>query len=59
MKHQKRGTATVKEKYRNVQVSPRAHAAIKAMALRLDISMGAVIARSVYERGLEDRICEP
>ncbi len=59
MKHQKRGTATVKEKYRNVQVSPRTHAAIKAMAQRLDVSMGAVIARAVYERGLEDRICEP
>jgi hypothetical protein len=29
------------------------------MAQRLDISMGAVIARAVYEKGVEDRICEP
>ena len=59
MRKQKRGTATTKEAYKNVQVSPRTHAAIKAMANRLDISMGAVIARAVYERGVEDRICEP
>ena len=59
MHKQKRGTATTKEAYRNVQVSPRTHAAIKAMAQRLDVSMGAVIARAVYEKGVEDRICEP
>ena len=56
MRKQKRGTATVKEQYRNVQVSPRTHAAIKAMATRLDISMGAVIARAVYEKGVEDGV---
>ena len=55
MKKQKRGDK-VKEKYLNVQVSPAVHAKLKAMALRLDISMGAVIARAVYEAQAEGQL---